>query len=270
MPRITWVLGNWKQNHRPAAAKTCAQGVADGVASALTDPHPSAGEVRVGIAPPYLSLAAALPFTRNDETVFLLAQDVGAQDSGAFTGEVGPAMLVEAEIEGAIVGHSERRAYYGEDDALVAAKLQASLGAGLVTVLCVGERLEARDAEEHESTVISMLSAAFSNVEPERVNDRLVIAYEPVWAIGTGRTASPEQAAQMHATIRRFMGERFGSAGSDRSILYGGSVKPGNAADLIAAGDVDGFLVGGASLDPESFLAIVRAAATTARPGTTP
>jgi len=270
MPRNTWILGNWKQNHPPAAAKICAQGVADGVARALVDPHPSAGEVRVGIAPPYLSLAAALPFTRNDDTVCLLAQDVAAQDEGAFTGEVGPAMLREAGVEGAIVGHSERRAYYGEDDALVAAKLLAALGAGLVTVLCVGERLEARDSGEHESTVISQLSAAFSDVEPELVGPRLIVAYEPVWAIGTGRTASPEQAAEMHATIRAFLGERFGSAGSDRSILYGGSVKPGNAADLIAAGDVDGFLVGGASLDPESFLAIVRAAVKTARPDSTP
>lgn len=267
MSRTTWILGNWKQNHRAAAAERCARGVADGVAEALADRHPSVGELRVGIAPPYLSLAAALPFTRNDDTVLLLAQDVAAQDEGAFTGEVGPAMLLDAGVEGAIVGHSERRAYYGEDDALVGAKLQASLRAGLVTVLCVGERLEARDAGDHESTVISQLSNAFSEVSPDLVNARLIVAYEPVWAIGTGRTASPEQAAQMHRTIRTWMGERFGEAGSDRSILYGGSVKPGNAAELISAGDVDGFLVGGASLDPEPFLAIVRAAAATARPG---
>ncbi|MEM9459511.1 MAG: triose-phosphate isomerase [Myxococcota bacterium] len=267
MPRITWVLGNWKQNHRPAAARVCAQGVADGVADALSNPHATAGEIRVGIAPPYLSLAAALPATRHDDTVYLLAQDVAAQDEGAFTGEVGPAMLVDAEVEGAIVGHSERRAYYGEDDALVASKLSASLNAGLVTVLCVGERLEARDAGEHESTVISQLSAALAQVKPEHMGPRLVIAYEPVWAIGTGRTATPDQAASMHGAIRGWLRERFGSDGADRSVLYGGSVKPGNAADLIAAGDVDGFLVGGASLDPTAFLAIVRAAATTARPG---
>lgn len=266
MSRTTWILGNWKQNHRPVAAERCARGVADGLAEALADPHASAGEVRVGIAPPYLSLAAALPFTRNDDTLLLLAQDAAAQDEGAFTGEVGPAMLLEAGVEGAIVGHSERRAYYGEDDALVAAKLRAVLASGLTCVLCVGERLEARDAGEHESTVISQLSNAFSNVSPDAVNGRLLVAYEPVWAIGTGRTATPEQASEMHRTIRGWMRERFGEAGADRSILYGGSVKPGNAADLIAAGDVDGFLVGGASLDPASFLAIVRAAATTARP----
>ena len=266
MSRITWILGNWKQNHRPPAAEACAKGVAEGLTEALREPHPSAGEVRVGIAPPYLSLAAARPFTRPGRGTWLLAQDVAAQDEGAFTGEVGPRMLGDAGVEGAIVGHSERRAYYGEDDAAVAAKLRSALGGGLVCVLCVGERLEARDAGEHESTVISQLSAAFSDVSPDALDERLVIAYEPVWAIGTGRTASPQQASDMHRTIRAWMRERFGSAGVDRSILYGGSVKPSNAAELVAVGDVDGFLVGGASLDPDSFLAIVRAAATTARP----
>jgi triosephosphate isomerase len=125
----------------------------------------------------------------------------------------------------------------------------------------VGEALEARDAGEHEKVVISQLSGALSHVDSSSIDERLVIAYEPVWAIGTGRTASPEQARDMHRTIREWMGGKYGSAGSDRSVLYGGSVKPGNAADLIAAGDIDGFLVGGASLDPESFLAIVAAAA---------
>jgi triosephosphate isomerase len=264
--RVTWVIGNWKQNHRPAAAKLCAEAVADGVAEALSSPHPTAGETRVGIAPPYLSIEVVRPYTRNDQTVVLFAQDVAAQDEGAFTGEVGPAMLLDAEVEGAIVGHSERRQHYGETDALIAAKVVGTLEAGLVCVLCVGERLEARDGGTHESVVLSQLSEALSQVKPERVDERLVIAYEPVWAIGTGRNATPAQAAQMHAAIRRLMRERFGEAGADRSILYGGSVKPGNAAELIAAGDVDGFLVGGASLDPASFLGIVRASATTARP----
>ena len=266
--RVTWVIGNWKQDHRPAAAKVCAEVVADGGAEALSNPHPTAGEIRVGIAPPYLSLEVVRPYTRLDDTVFLFAQDVAAQDEGAFTGEVGPAMLVDAEVEGAIVGHSERRQHYGESDALIAAKVSATLGAGLVCVLCVGERLESRDAGTHESTVVSQLSGSLARVGPEQVNERLVIAYEPVGAIGTGRNATPEQAAQMHAAIRGFMREQLGEAGADRSILYGGSVKPGNAAELIAAGDVDGFLVGGASLDPASFLGIVRASATTARPVT--
>jgi triosephosphate isomerase (TIM) len=265
-PRVTWVIGNWKQNHRAAAAKVCAEAVADGIGEALSNPHPTAGEVRVGIAPPYLSIEAVRPYTRLDDTVVLFAQDVAAQDEGAFTGEVGPAMLLDAEVEGAIVGHSERRAHYGEANALIAAKVEAALGAGLVCVLCVGERLESREAGEHETTVITQLSESLARVTPERVTAHLVLAYEPVWAIGTGHNATPAQAAEMHGAIRRFMRERFGADGADRSILYGGSVKPGNAASLIAAGDVDGFLVGGASLDPASFLGIVRAAATTARP----
>jgi triosephosphate isomerase (TIM) len=265
-PRVTWVIGNWKQNHRPAAAKVCAEAVADGVAEALSNPHPTAGEVRVGIAPPYLSLEVVRPYTRLDDTVVLFAQDVAAQDEGAFTGEVGPAMLLDAEVEGALVGHSERRQHYGETNALVAAKVAAALEARLTCVLCVGERLEARDAGTHESVVISQLLESLAQVRPELVDERLVLAYEPVWAIGTGRNATPEQAAEMHRAIRRLLHERFGQAGSDRSILYGGSVKLNNAAELIAAGDVDGFLVGGASLDPASFLGIVRAAATTARP----
>jgi triosephosphate isomerase len=262
---ITWILGNWKQNHAAQSAAQCAREVSAGLDAALASPHPSAPEVRVGIAPPYLSLAAAAPLCRPQTPVWLLAQDVAAQESGAFTGEVGPAMLTEAGVQAAIVGHSERRAYYGENDALVARKVEAALAGGLTVVLCVGEGLEARDAGTHENTVISQLSGSLARVKGEAVDARLVIAYEPVWAIGTGRTASPAQARDMHRTIRKQLGERFGPAGRDRSILYGGSVKPDNAADLLAAGDIDGFLIGGASLDPASFLAIVRAAAQTAR-----
>jgi triosephosphate isomerase len=202
-------------------------------------------------------------YARPAGPLWLLAQDVAAQESGAFTGEVGPAMVKDAGAEGAIVGHSERRAHFGDTDDLVARKLVCALTAGLTAVLCVGEPLSSRDAGTHEATVISQLCAAFAEVKPEQCNERLVLAYEPVWAIGTGRTATPEQAAAMHATIRGWLRERLGAAGAGRSILYGGSVKPGNAASLLAAGEVDGFLVGGASLDPETFRAIVQAAADT-------
>ncbi len=264
MARITWVLGNWKQHHARAAAAANARAIAQGVPGALADAR---GEVRVGIAPPYLSIDAVAPSCRPRTPVWLLAQDVAAQESGAFTGEVGPAMLAEAGVEAAIVGHSERRAYFGEDDALVARKVAAALAGGLTVVLCIGERLEARQSGDHEKTVISQLSGSFVEVKDEQIGDRLVLAYEPVWAIGTGHTATPEQASAMHRTIRAWLGERFGDRGRGRSILYGGSVKPENAADLMAAGDIDGFLVGGASLDPSSFLAIVKAAATTPSAG---
>ncbi len=264
--RITWILGNWKQNHLTADAAACAKGIAEGLESALANPVAGCPETRVGFAPTYLALGAAAPFARPHAGPWLLAQDVAAQESGAFTGEIGVAMLREAGVQAAIAGHSERRAYYGDTNALVASKVANALAHDLTVVLCVGESLEARDAGEHESTVITQLSASLAQVDSRQMDARLVIAYEPVWAIGTGRTASPEQASEMHAAIRKHLADTYGDAGRDRSILYGGSVKPGNAADLIAAGDIDGFLVGGASLKADSFLAIIEAAAHTARP----
>ncbi len=255
MSRTTWILGNWKQNHRQEAAAACARDVAQGLDAALGDPP-----LHIGIAPPYLSLASAAAHTRPTSALWLLAQDVAAQESGAFTGEVGAAMLKEVGVEAVLVGHSERRSYYAETNAQVAAKVHNALSHGLRVVLCVGEGLEARESGEHESTVISQLSESLAQVEDEQINATLIIAYEPIWAIGTGRVATPAQANAMHGCIRSFLTQRFGANGRDRSILYGGSVKPGNAAELIRAGDIDGFLVGGASLDPASFLAIAGAA----------
>jgi triosephosphate isomerase len=252
-----WVLGNWKQNLLRREAIALARELAEGLPGALS----SARGVGVGIAPTYLSLDAVQPFTGDGvQAPRLLAQDVAAQESGAFTGEVGPAMLREVGVTAAIIGHSERRAMFGDDDRLVAAKLQAALAGGLDVVLCVGERLDQRDAGEHERVVISQLSAALSQLSRDLDPARVMIAYEPVWAIGTGRTASPEQASSMHAVIRRWCDDQ-GLRGADRSLLYGGSVKPSNAAELLAAGDIDGFLVGGASLDGRGFLDIVSAAA---------
>lgn len=263
--RTTWVLGNWKQNHLREAAERCAGDLVEGIAGTTLELHPSAGAVEVGLAPSFLALDAVAQHARPNSGIWLLAQDVAAQESGAFTGEVGPKMLAEAGVTGAIVGHSERRAMFGDHDELVAAKVARSLEAGLLTVMCVGESLEARDAGDHETTVISQLSAGLSQVKDEWLS-RLVIAYEPVWAIGTGRTATPQQARDMHCTIRASLGERFGDGGRGRSILYGGSVKPSNAAELIGVGELDGFLVGGASLDAKSFMAIIKAAAETPRP----
>jgi len=264
--RITWILGNWKQNHLAADATACAKGVAEGLEQALANPVAGCPEIRVGFAPTYLALSAAAPFARPHAGPWLLAQDVAAQESGAFTGEVGVAMLREAGVSAAIVGHSERRAYYGDTNALVADKVANALAHDLTVVLCVGESLDARDKGEHETTVISQLSESLARVDSSALDARVVIAYEPVWAIGTGRTASPEQARDMHRAIRAHLAATYGDTGRDRSILYGGSVKPGNAAELIAAGDIDGFLIGGASLKADSFLAIASAAAQTARP----
>lgn len=255
MSRTIWVLGNWKQNLLRGEAEALARAVQSGLSSI------ERAGVGVGVAPTYLALDTVRPYTGDGSTApRLLAQDVAAQESGAFTGEVGPAMLREAGVSAAIIGHSERRAMFGDDDSLVAAKLQAALAGELDVVLCVGERLDQRDAGEHEQVVIGQLEAALSQVSRELDPARVTIAYEPVWAIGTGRTATPEQASSMHGVIRRWLDDQ-GLRGADRSLLYGGSVKPGNAAELLAAGDIDGFLVGGASLDARAFLDIVSAAA---------
>jgi triosephosphate isomerase len=253
--RTIWILGNWKQNLLREPAETLAATVHAGLDAALG----GANGIGVGIAPTYLALDRVAPHTGDGVSApRLLAQDVGAQESGAFTGEVGPAMLREAGVRAAIVGHSERRALFGDTDELVARKLTAALAGGLEVVLCVGERLEQRDAGEHEAIVISQLERALAGLSGADAGDlaRVAIAYEPVWAIGTGRTASPEQAGSMHDCIRRWL-DRAGLRGADRSILYGGSVKPDNAAELLATGQIDGFLVGGASLDARAFHDIV-------------
>ena len=260
MARTIWILGNWKQNLLRADAEKLAAGVKAGLPTAIA----GAPRLGVGIAPTYLALDRVAAHTGHGvEAPRLLAQDVGAQESGAFTGEVGPAMLREAQVSAVIIGHSERRAMFGDTDDLIARKLTAALTGGLDVVLCVGERLEQRDAGEHEQVVVAQLERSFAQLRLARelVDDpeRVTIAYEPVWAIGTGRTATPGQAGSMHACIRAWL-DRSGLHGADRSVLYGGSVKPDNAAELLATGEIDGFLVGGASLDARGFLDIVTSA----------
>jgi len=261
MSRTIWVLGNWKQNLLREGAATLASAVAAGLPRALGQ----ARGVRVGWAPTYLALDVVAAHSGDGrDKPLLLAQDVAAQDHGAFTGEIGPAMLREASVRAAIIGHSERRAMFGDHDELIAAKLAAAIAGGLDVVLCVGEQLEQRDAGEHERVVVAQLDAALAPLDRALPASRVTIAYEPVWAIGTGRTASPEQASSMHGVIRKWL-EDHDLAGADRSVLYGGSVKPTNAAELLAAGEIDGFLVGGASLDADKFLDIVSHASAHAR-----
>jgi triosephosphate isomerase (TIM) len=259
LARTRWAIGNWKQNLLRGAAEELATAVVGDLPGSVVDGgDASRGPVKVGIAPTFVALDAVRPWVRPQGPLFLFGQNVAAQEEGAFTGEVGPEMLLDAGAHGAVVGHSERRAHFHESDELVARKVEAALTAGLRVVLCVGEGLDIREKGEHESFVISQLSAALSKLAHELVTERLILAYEPVWAIGTGKTASPRDAASMHRRIRGWMEQQFAAAGADRSILYGGSVKPNNAAALMAAGDVDGFLVGGASLEAEAFLQIVR------------
>ena len=185
------------------------------------------------------------------------AQNCHQEAHGAYTGEITADMLKSVGCEYVILGHSERRAYFGEDDTLIAAKIQRALAAGLRPIYCCGEKLPSREAGEQEQVVGQQIKEALFGLSAEELS-QVVIAYEPVWAIGTGVTASPEQAQDMHAFIRGLLKEQFGaeSAGA-MSILYGGSVKPANAKELFSQGDVDGGLIGGASLKAEDFLAII-------------
>ena len=202
--------------------------------------------VDVVVCPPYVSLEATLQGLGPDTAMRVYAQNVHWELEGAFTGEVSPSMLLELGVSGAIVGHSERRQYFGETDETVRLRCEAALGAGLAVIACVGETDAQREAGETDAVLRRQVAAIPSH-------ERLVIAYEPVWAIGTGKTATPEIAQDAHALIKDL---------HDAPVLYGGSVKPENAADLLGQPAVDGALVGGASLEVESFAAICRAAAT--------
>lgn len=187
------------------------------------------------------------------------AQDLFWEEAGAFTGEVSGAMIRDAGASYVLVGHSERRHLIGEDDAVVAKKLRAALEAGLTPILCVGEGLEDREAGRHEDVVGAQVDAALSGWNARDV-ERIVVAYEPVWAIGTGKTATPDDAEAMHRFVRDKVRSDFGGVADELRIQYGGSVKPDNAAILLSRGDIDGALVGGASLQVQSFIGIARGA----------
>lgn len=243
------VAGNWKMNTDLAEAVRLASEVARTVD----------GEgATVAVCPPFVSLEAVAEMLR-ETAVRLGAQTMHYEESGAFTGEVSAPMLASVGCHYVILGHSERRQLFGETDEAVGKKVEAALRHGLVPILCVGETLEQREAGEEEAVVRRQLDGALGGASVED-GAALVVAYEPVWAIGTGRTASPEQAQAMHAVIRQDLGERFPAAGDAVEILYGGSVKPDNAAELFAQPDIDGGLIGGASLDAGSFARIVAAA----------
>jgi triosephosphate isomerase len=213
----------------------------------------------VVICPPFTSLKAAVELCAQSR-VRVAAQNMHQEVEGAFTGEVSAPMLIELGVDAVILGHSERRQYFGENDESLARKVPAALSAGLDPILCVGENESQRDSDETEGILTRQIEADLANVPDERLGD-VVIAYEPIWAIGTGRTATPEQAQEAIALIRRLIEARSAEAAAATRILYGGSVKPDNAGELISKADVDGALVGGASLDPDDFVAIVAAAA---------
>ena len=214
--------------------------------------------VAVMVAPPFVNLPAAVDQLRGIP-VEVAAQNMHFEDSGAFTGEVSADMLLSIGVSTVIIGHSERRAYFKEDDAMLAKKVAKAIEKGMQVIFCFGEELADRKAGNHFRVVEGQLRNALFEL-PENAWKQIILAYEPVWAIGTGETASPEQAQEMHAFIRKQVAGAYSDAvAGDVSILYGGSVKPGNAAEIFSKPDVDGGLIGGASLVATDFLAIVKA-----------
>ncbi len=245
--RVPLIAGNWKMN------KTAREGAS--LASSLRDRLGSLEGVEVAVAPPFTALHA-VGGALSGSPVRLAAQDIHWEPAGAFTGEVSAGMLQEAGVTYVIVGHSERRSYFGETNASVSKKAARCLESGLTPIVCVGETLADRDGGRAFPVVQAQLEGALAPLGPGAV-DRVVVAYEPVWAIGTGRTASEEQVQEVHSHLRGLLASMGGEerAAATR-ILYGGSVKPDNIRGLMAQPDVDGALVGGASLDAETFASI--------------
>lgn len=248
--RRPFVAGNWKMNLNRADAEALAKGIAAGV---------EGDAVEVGICPPnvYLDVVAA---ASKGSQVGVGAQNLYPEPKGAFTGETSADMVVDIGCKYVILGHSERRNIMGESSEEVNKKLVAALAANLTPIVCVGELLEQREAGQTMSVIQEQFDGSFAGIS-EADMQKCVIAYEPVWAIGTGKVATPEQAEEVHADLRKLMEQRYNSAVADSvRIQYGGSVKPDNAGDLLAQPNIDGALVGGASLKADSFLGIIAAA----------
>ena len=247
--RRTLIAGNWKMNGNQAANALLLAALKDGIGSTTV-------AVAVCTPAPYLSQCQAL---LSATAIGWGAQDLSVHACGAYTGEVSAAMLQDFGCSHVIVGHSERRSFHSEDDATVALKVHAALAAGLTPIVCVGETLAERDAGQTQDVVSRQLDAVLKTLPADAVG-KLVVAYEPVWAIGTGKTATPQMAQEVHAILRALLNRKAPEAGASVQILYGGSMKPDNARELLAMPDIDGGLIGGAALKAADFLAIIQAA----------
>jgi triosephosphate isomerase len=242
------IVGNWKMHKTTAEAVTLVQALKASVA----DIH----DVDIGVAPPYTALSAVAEVLRGS-AVFVAAQNLHWEPQGAYTGEVSAAMLTAVGCQRAIIGHSERRQYFAETDAMVNKKLTAALNAQLDPILCVGETLEQREGNTTFGVLEQQIRQGLAEIAAESM-PRVVIAYEPIWAIGTGKTATPDQAQEVHAFLRNLLGTLYGKTLADQiRIQYGGSVNAGNIQTLMTQPDVDGALVGGASLEASSFAQLV-------------
>ncbi|HJC76275.1 triose-phosphate isomerase [Alistipes sp.] len=241
------VAGNWKMNTLPAEGVELAKNIVAGKGSVCECVH-------FIVCPPYTHLSEVAKVLAGTG-IALGAQNCAAGEKGAYTGEVSAAMIAALGCRYVILGHSERRQYYGETSATLNRKMEQAYAHDLVPIYCVGENLEEREAGKHFDVVKAQIEEVVFNLTPAQFA-RLIIAYEPVWAIGTGKTATAEQAQEIHAYIRKVLSAKFGAAAAETAILYGGSCKPSNAAELFAKEDVDGGLIGGAALKAEDFLAI--------------
>ena len=245
MARKLIIAANWKMNKGPAET-------VEFIEAFLPGAEELAGSCDIVIAPPFVSISAAAGLLA-ESVVALSSQNVSEQDEGAFTGEVSTSMLNEVGVQYVILGHSERRSIYGESDAFINAKVVKALAADLKPLFCIGETLEEREGGNLEEVLRTQVSGGLAGLSEDDMAN-VVVAYEPVWAIGTGVTASPEQAQEAHAFVRSLISDIFGVVvGEAIRIQYGGSVKPGNSAELMAQPDIDGALVGGASLEAQSF-----------------
>lgn len=252
MTRKKIVAGNWKMNQNLFEGKQLVEDI-------LNSNFTLADNQEVIIAPPFIQLSLAAGQLKDKRGISLAAQNCHQKQNGAYTGEISAGMLKSAGVDYVILGHSERREYFAESETLLAEKVDAVLAQEMKVIFCVGEPLAVRDAGQQNDHVASQISKSLFHLSEQQLSN-VVLAYEPIWAIGTGRTASKEQAQDMHAHVRKVIAEKFGNVAADKmTILYGGSCKPDNASELFAQPDVDGGLIGGAALKSADFVAIVQA-----------
>jgi triosephosphate isomerase len=256
MARQTLIAGNWKMN------LTHLEGIGLVQRIAFALPEKYLEKVEVTVLPPFTHIRSVQTLIDGDKLLLKFgAQDVSPYENGAYTGDVSAAMLAKLGCSYVVIGHSERREYHNEDDELVNRKVKAALKHGIAPILCVGEKVEVREAEQHVPHCAAQLLAGLKGLKAEQVRD-VVIAYEPVWAIGTGKVATPANAQEVCAALRAALADKYGAEIADAvRILYGGSVKSGNIGELVAEVDVDGALVGGASIDPDEFAKLCAMAA---------
>ncbi|CAI8308380.1 MAG: Triosephosphate isomerase [Owenweeksia sp. TMED14] len=245
---MKFLVGNWKMNTTPEEGMALLEELSQGLTKEVV------GDVRVVVAPPSLHLIPVADALLENSQIEIAAQNCHYEDFGAYTGEISAQMLLHSEVDAVILGHSERRQYFSETDDFVALKVKNAIKNHLIPIVCVGEKLEQRNTGTFLEDTWSQLSIALSDLSKDELED-VIIAYEPIWAIGTGEVASPEQVQQMHSFLRRKLKENMGR--DDMPILYGGSCKPSNADEIFSQNDVDGGLIGGASLNAEDFMLLV-------------